>query len=256
MAAHRKHRRATNERVVRKRRRKPPREAAPAGLVSDLRQLEGPLVQLFADLTGDLTDGVMRLAARTGEAPLRVARALLPIPRQVRLPQPEQLEMMRETGLYLRDLRQLAGLTLNELSEAINLQDRTLLEAVENGTATLSFELILRLAALLARHDPIPFVIRFTRTYNPAIWKLLQDWGIGRLPVQYERERQFLNVFRRHDAARTLSDEGFDKVLGFTRAAFELSLHFIAEQEGVRDASPAEPKGDATARHPRPPRRR
>lgn len=252
MAEHRKHRRATSKRVARKGRRRPPREAAPAGLVSDLRQLEAPLVQLFADLTGDLTSGVLRLAARTGETPLRVARALLPVSRQIRLPQPEQLEMMRETGLYLRDIRQLAGLTLSELSEAINLQDRTLLEAVENGTATLSFELILRLAALLARHDPIPFVIRFTRTYNPAIWKLLQDWGIGRLPVQYERERHFLNIFRRHDAARDLSDEGFDKVLAFTRAAFELSMHFIAEQEGVPDAPPAEPKGDATTggRHP------
>ena len=74
-----------------------------------------------------------------------------------------------------------------------------------------------------------------TRTYNPTIWRILDDWGVGRLSLQIERERQFINIFRRHDAARKLSDEGFAHVLAFTRSAFDMALHFVAEQEGVED---------------------
>ncbi|MDX1799466.1 MAG: XRE family transcriptional regulator, partial [Marinobacter sp.] len=54
---------------------------------------------------------------------------------------------------------------------------------------------------------------------------------VGRLPLQFERERQFINIFRGHDDARELSDEGFEQVLAFTRQSFEMSLHFVAEQE-------------------------
>jgi transcriptional regulator with XRE-family HTH domain len=147
----------------------------------------------------------------------------------------DKLKMMQETGSYLADVRQLAGLTISELSDALDLEDKSLLEAVENGTATLSFELILRSAALLARHDPIPFVMRMTRTYNPTIWSLLDNWGMGRLPLQYERERQFVNIYRRHDAARKLSDASFAHIMQFTQSAFEMALHYAVEQEGLTD---------------------
>jgi transcriptional regulator with XRE-family HTH domain len=172
-------------------------------------------------------------SALTGRAvaiPARVGKALLL--------SPESERMRREAGRYVRELRELAGLTRDELAEAVQLGDRSLLEAVEDGTATLSFELILRLSALLARNDPVPFVARLARDTNPALWKLLEDWGIGRIPLQLERERRFLNVFRGHDAARRLSDEGFEKVLELTRSAFEMALHFVAEQEGVEDRRP------------------
>ncbi len=191
------------------------------------------MTKLFTDLTGEITGGALRLAARTGGVPLEIARALVPSADRLQPLDPERLEMMKRTGLYLKELRELAGLTVSDLREALDLSDNTILEAVEDGTATLSFELILRLAALLARHDPVPFVIRFTRTYNPEIWQILEDWGIGRIPTQYEREREFLNIFRSDDSARRLSDQGFAKVLEFTRSAFDLSLHFIAQQEGV-----------------------
>jgi transcriptional regulator with XRE-family HTH domain len=181
-------------------------------------------------LLGALTAGV---TGRVAAAPARVGRALLL--------SPESARMRREAGRYVRELRELAGLTLDELAEAAQLRDRSLLEAVENGTATLSFELILRLSALLARNDPIPFVARLARSYNPALWRLLEDWGIGRIPLQLERERRFLNVFRGHDAARRLSDEGFERVLRFTQAAFEMALHFAGEGEarGPRRRRPA-----------------
>ena len=147
---------------------------------------------------------------------------------------PEAVRLRTEAGRYLRELREIAGLTLDELADAIELSDHSLLAAVENGTATLSFELILRLSALLARNDPLPFIARMARSYNPMLWKALEDWGIGRIPLQLERERRFVNVFRSHDVARRLSDEGFERVLDFTRAAFETALHFVSEQEGKK----------------------
>jgi transcriptional regulator with XRE-family HTH domain len=139
---------------------------------------------------------------------------------------PHAREMRREAGAYLRELREVAGLTRDELADAIELRDRSLLEAVEAGTATLSFELTLRLAAVLARHDPVPFVSRLVRSYNPVLGQLLEDWGVGRLPLQLEREREFVNILRGHDAVRGLSDRDFAQVLDFTRAAFETALHF------------------------------
>ena len=144
---------------------------------------------------------------------------------------PERLKMMQEAGAYLRDLREVAGLTRRDVSRAVNLSDESFLAAVENGTATLSFELILRLAALLARHDPIPFIIKFIRTYNPGVWGVLKDWGLEKFPLQFERERQFINIYRSHDEARKLSHKGFQRVLEFTRSAFEMALHFVAEED-------------------------
>lgn len=173
-------------------------------------------------ITG-FTGSALRFAARSTDMSLRVGRALMN--------SQDQLRVMLGAGKSLKDIREVAGLTLSEMSEALNLKDKSVLEAIENGTTTLSFELILRLAALIARNDPIPFILRTTRNYNPEVWRILNDWGVGRLPLQFERERQFINIFRSHDDARTLSDEGFQKVLEFTRQSFEMSLHFIEEQE-------------------------
>ncbi|WP_166269351.1 helix-turn-helix domain-containing protein [Marinobacter caseinilyticus] len=196
----------------------------------------------LVDRIADLTSSALRFAARSTDTSLRVGRALKK--------SQDQLKFMLATGQSLQDIREVAGLTLSEMSEALNLKDKTVLEAIENGTATLSFELILRLAALVARNDPIPFILRYTRNYNPDVWKTLNDWGVGKLPLQFERERQFINIFRRHDDARNLSDEGFEKVLAFTRQSFEMSLHFVAEQEAevakikAENTPKASPLGD------------
>ncbi len=172
-----------------------------------------------------LTSSAFKFAKKTTKTSLKVGKVLIQ--------SQDQLKLMLAAGQSLKDLREVAGLTVSEMNDALNLKDKTLLEAVENGTSTLSFELILRISALLARNDPIPFIIKYTRTYNPEIWKILNDWGLGRLPLQYERERQFINIFRSHDEARKLSDDGYKKVLEFTQKAFNMSLHFIAEQENV-----------------------
>jgi transcriptional regulator with XRE-family HTH domain len=175
---------------------------------------------------GAIATGVSERMAASSGVGLRVGKALLL--------SPEGARMRLEAGRTLRELRKVAGLTVDELAEALELSDHSLLAAVEKGTATLSFELILRLSALLARNDPVPFVAQMTRTYNPALWKLLENWGIVRIPLQMERERRFVNVYRAHDVARNLSDAGFDHVLRFTQAAFEMALDLAAAEEGLR----------------------
>ncbi|MDX1754760.1 MAG: XRE family transcriptional regulator [Marinobacter sp.] len=194
-----------------KRRESPPPKAS--------AREDDSLMERLAGITGS----ALRFASRSTDTSLKVGKALIK--------SQDQLRMMLAAGQSLSDIRQVLGLTLSEMSEALNLKDKSILEAIENGTATLSFELILRLAALVARNDPIPFVLRTARTYNPEAWQVLNDWGVGRLPLQFERERQFINIFRSHDDARHLSDEGFKKVLEFTRRSFEMSLHFVEEQE-------------------------
>lgn len=182
-----------------------------------------PEAESLVDRIAGFTGSALRFAARSTDTSRKVGRVLMN--------SQDQLRMMLAAGNSLRDIREVAGLTLSEMSEALNLKDKSVLEAIENGTSTLSFELILRLAALIARNDPIPFILRTTRNYNPEVWRTLDGWGVGRLPLQFERERQFINIFRSHDDARTLSDEGFQKVLEFTRQSFEMSLHFIEQQE-------------------------
>jgi len=146
---------------------------------------------------------------------------------------PEQMEKMGKAGTALKDAREVAGLTLTELSSAIGLKSPDLLETVEDGKAGLPFEILLRLASLYARNDPIPFVMKYARTYSPGIWDVMGTLGLDKLTLEAERELQFLNIYRSHDAARQLSDDGFENVRAFTQSAFEMALHFVAEQENI-----------------------
>jgi len=172
---------------------------------------------------GNAAENAYKIARRTTDTSYKVGKAIVN--------SQDQLKLMVAAGQSLKDLREVAGLTVSELTEAAQLRDKSLLEAVENGTATLSFELILRLSSLLARNDPIPFILKYSRTYSPETWKLLHDWGAGRLPLQYQREREFINIYRSKDAVRQLSDEGYAHVLEFTREAFNTALHFVEQQE-------------------------
>lgn len=202
-------------------------QAPPQNTPPEEPLLDESLVQRLANLTSDVTVGALKLAVKAGTAPVRLGKSFIG--------DADKFKMMKETGSYLKDVREVAGLTVSDLANALNLEDKSVLEAVENGTAVLSFELILRSASLLARHDPLPFIMRMTRTYNPTLWAILDDWGMGRLPLQYERERQFVNLYRRHDAARKLSDEGFAHILTFTQAAFEMALDYAIREEGLTD---------------------
>ena len=164
------------------------------------------------------SDSVLGIAGAAADVSIGAAKALL-----VR---PEQRATLEKAGSLLKNMREAAGLSLKEVGEAINLKDPTLLELVEGGKVALPFEVILRLASVLGRNDPISFVMRFTRSYNPDTWQTLERLGIGRLAVQAGREREFANVYRASDAARRLDDEEFAAVLAFVRDAFDLALTF------------------------------
>ena len=114
---------------------------------------------------------------------------------------------------------------------------------VESGKVGLPFDLILRLAAVLGRNDPVGFVLQITRAYNPGMWKALDAVGVGHLLVQAGREREFANIYRRHDAARALSDADFAAALAFADAAFKAALEFQARHARAR--KPKEESADA-----------
>jgi transcriptional regulator with XRE-family HTH domain len=206
------------------RKRSTPLAATPPGAaVADDSSLIGMAKQVRS-----WSDSVLGIAGAAADVSIGAAKALL-----VR---PEQRATLEKAGSVLRSMREAAGLSLKEVGEAINLKDPTLLELVEGGKVALPFEVILRLASVLGRNDPISFVMRFTRSYNPDTWHTLERLGVGRLAVQAGREREFANVYRASDAARRLDDEEFAAVLAFVKAAFDLALTF-------RDkATPATPR--------------
>ena len=131
-----------------------------------------------------------------------------------------------KASALLRDAREAAGLTLDDLGQALDLKDPSFMALVEGGKVGLPFEMILRIATILGRNDPITFVLQLTRSYNPRVWKSLEALGVGKLLLQAGREREFANIYRADDEARKLSDAEFAEVLTFTRAAFEMAMEF------------------------------
>lgn len=142
---------------------------------------------------------------------------------------PSRRKELARAGRFLRGVRERTGMTIAEVGKAVDLKDAELLELAEKGKASLPFEMILRLAAVLARNDPVPFVMNLTNTYSPGVGRMLQALGIGRLVEHARREHDFINVYRSRDAARRLSDAEFARVLEFVGAAFDLALTFAAK---------------------------
>ncbi len=158
---------------------------------------------------------------------------------QSRIQRPGPKAAVEKGAALLRDLRQAAGLTLDDLGRALELDDPAFLGLVEKGKVGLPFELILRLTAVLGRNDPVGFMLQMTRGYNPKMWKALEAVGIGHLLVQAGREREFANIYRKHDAARALSDADFAAALGFADAAFATALAFRARHRSAPPDKPA-----------------
>ena len=163
-------------------------------------------------------DTALGVAGNAGELSLNLAKA--------RTRDPKQKAAIDKAGTLLRKSREAIGMSTQELGQAIDLSDPELLAQAEQGKAALPFEVVLRLASVLGRHDPVSFTMQLARSYNPALWQALQDMGIGRLVVQAGRERELANLYRANDAARRLSDEDFAAVLGFVRSAFEMAVEF------------------------------
>ena len=204
---------ASRKTVARKRSTDRAAAAPPATASSSDLPLAGVAMQLRA-----WTDSVLGIASAAADASLSAAKAILV--------KPEQRAALEKTGAVLRGMREAAGLSIKEVGDAIDLKDPTLLDLVEHGKVALPFEVILRLASVLGRNDPISFVMRFTRSYNPDVWHTLENLGIGRFAVQAGREREFANIYRGSNLARRLTDDEFAAMLAFVRAAFELALTF------------------------------
>jgi transcriptional regulator with XRE-family HTH domain len=210
-----------------------PVKAAPRPTITSGLSLEKAAGALFGQIKGytDMVTGGLLDVARVGSAiPLMASDNWLK-DLYSKAVSPERLSAMADAGSFLRDAREVAGLNLQELSTALGLSDTEFLEEVEQGRATLPFDMILRVAALIARHDPIPFILNFLRTYNPALEKRLDYWGITALPKQYERERRFVNLVRQHDILRDMSDEEFDRFIGYQGSAINLTLEVMASEK-------------------------
>lgn len=144
---------------------------------------------------------------------------------------PERLVAMVEAGRLFKDAREVAGLTLQDMADALGMSDESKLQAVEEGRAVLPFEMIFRSASLVARHDPVPFIIQLMRGYNPGWGKTLDKWGVTALPRQFERERRFINIYRKHDKLRQLSHEEYSRLISYVDSATTLVLDVMASEK-------------------------
>jgi transcriptional regulator with XRE-family HTH domain len=215
----------------------------------------GSLFDSLMKLTGQMAEGTFDLARNTAAMTAMFGENWLRTALVTKL-EPERLEAMAEAGHFLRDARETAGISLKEMSEMLDLSDRSVLEDIESGEAIMPLELMLRSASLLARHDPIPFLIKFMRTYNPALEKTLEQWGVMALPRQYERERRFVNLVRQHDKMRSLSDEEYERFIHYMDSSCQLVLEVMVKEKEANapEASPgSKPKAKARVKaKPRP----
>lgn len=164
------------------------------------------------------TDNVLGLTGSATELSLNLAKA--------RATEPKQQASLERAGSMLRQAREAAGMTTQELSRAIEIADPQVLEQAEIGRAALPMEVVLRLASALGRHDPVPFAMKLARTYNPQLWKALDALGIGSLVALAGRERELANLYRANDDARRLSDADFAEVLAFVKTGFDMTVKF------------------------------
>ena len=199
-------------------------DAAPSGAT----RATGSASDAAAALTGSirsLAGQVMGIAGAAMDASFGVGGLLTR--------DPKRRKDLAKAGSFLRGVRERAGMTLADVGQAVDLKDAEMLALAEGGKVALPFEMILRLAAVLARNDPVPFVMSLTNTYSPNIGRMLEALGVGRLVEHARREHDFIKIYRARDAARKLSDEEFRRVLAFVEAAFDLALEF-ATAEALR----------------------
>jgi transcriptional regulator with XRE-family HTH domain len=189
---------------------------------------EPPLLSLARQVRG-WADTLLGVAGSAADMGMTLAQA--------RIKDPGKKAAAAKAGSQLRQWREAAGMTARELADAVGLGDSKLIEQAEGGAATLPFDVVLRLAGVLGRHDPIPVAMALTRQYNPQLWKSLEAIGVGRLAVQGARERELANIYRGNDPARKLDDQRFAQVLEFTKQAFDMAVEFSGRSGKAKDKS-------------------
>lgn len=197
---------------------------------------ENPLFKAFASYTGAIASNLADVMKAGSAVPLMYSDNWLK-DFLLKSVDPERLQAMADAGNFLKDAREVAGLNLQELSEALGLNNSDLLQEVEAGRATLPFDMILRIASLVARHDPIPFIIKFVRTYNPLLEEKLEAWGLLQLPKQYERERRFVNLLRKFDSLRTMSDNEFERFISYQEEAVRYATTIMEKEKSANTSS-------------------
>jgi hypothetical protein len=199
--------------------KKSSRSAKPTTAVTAFPSLAAvtPLLDVAKELRR-WTDNLLGVAGSAGELSLNLAKA--------RAGEPRERERIDQAATMLRKARETAGMSTRELSQAIGLDEPKLLEQAEGGVVALPFDVVLRLAGVLGRHDPSVFAMKLARSYNPTLWKALDELGIGKLVALAGRERELANLYRGNDDARRLADEDFAEVLGFTKTAFDMAVRF------------------------------
>jgi transcriptional regulator with XRE-family HTH domain len=193
---------------------------------ADQSRKTASLLEQFTEITSQVTGSAVELA-RTATTLTALEGGNWLKDTYLKNLDPERLQAMADAGHFLKDAREVAGMNLESLAEALDMSDTSLLQEVEEGHRTLPMETIFRVASLIARHDPIPFIIQFMRTYNPRLGATLDQWGIAALPKQYERERRFLNIYRQHDILRTLSDAEYARLIKYVSSATEFVLQVM-----------------------------
>jgi transcriptional regulator with XRE-family HTH domain len=188
------------------------------------------LLHSLRKLTGQVAGGTLGLARNTATMTAMFGENWLRTTVLNQL-EPERLEAMAEAGHFLKDARETAGMSIKDLSESLGLADNSMLEDIESGQTIMPLEVMLRSASLLARHDPIPFLIKFMRTYNPALEQTLEQWGVLALPKQYERERRFVNLYRQHDVLRGLSDDEYERFIHYMQSSISLVLDVMQSEK-------------------------
>lgn len=219
-------------------------KSSPDSLLDSLRKLTGQV----AGNTLEIARNTATMTAMFGENWLRTAL--------LKTMEPERLEAMADAGRFLQDARETAGLSLKDLADSLGLSDNDVLRDVESGDTIMPLELMLRAASLLARHDPIPFLIKFMRTYNPALGQTLEQWGVLALPKNYERERRFVNLYRQHDALRSLGDDEYLRFNEYMENSIAFVLDVMLKEKEANTASAkisaanakAAPKGKSKAK--------
>ncbi len=201
---------ASGRSTVRKKTRPKAPPAAPSTTAKSSGGIAGKLLSW--------SDNLMGLAAPLTHASLALTKGSWG--------SPAKSVAIKGAALLLAQTRKSLGMTVSEVARAIDLKNPDLLDQAETGKAALPFEIILRLAAVLGRNDPLSFALKLTRAYNPGLWEKMEAIGVGRLVEHVGREREFVNIYRGSDAARKLTDAEFAAVLKLVNAAFELALTF------------------------------
>ena len=191
--------------------------AAPPPSAADL--MFGARPKQWASQIKTVADQVLGWAGTAAEMAVGVTKPLIN--------DPSSRKAVEAAGSFLRDARETAGFTADELAEAVKLEDINILQMAESGKIALPFEVILRIASLLSRNDPIPFAMKLTRGYAPGVWSAFEQLGIGRLVVHAGREHEFINIYRSRDSVRALSDGEFAQLIKFISTAVDTTVGLI-----------------------------